>query len=220
MHPAPYLADHGLTLTITPPTGPQRHHAGWLLDRIARAAHAMGITILTSRTGDDGRAHATVALPTARSTVRPLTAISPALDPLPLLAGILYHPLPAHLVPETYVGAHPMTAAAMIYRAAMLGRPLSPAMAHAGIASQKGDDPLALSICPVLLAQSGLLPAGIDANAALTRLSYLLGCGHGRLRTPPTTVLDTILVPAQLVRALISTDGTLPPHPAATALAA
>jgi hypothetical protein len=210
---------HGLTLTITPPKGPQRGQAGWLLGILSRGAHALGITILSARTGEDGRAHATVALPAA-DTRRPLTAIAPALDPLPLLAAILYHPLPASLIPAGHRDRDNLTPVAMLYRAAMLSRSLPLEMAMAGIASQRGADPLALSLCPALLASAGLLPAGMEPQAALTRLSYLLGCGHGRVRVGNATIHDTILIPAQLVRALISQDGTPPPHPAADALVA
>lgn len=210
----PALSPHGLTLTITPPAGRQKGTAARLLDRLARAAHDLGTHVLATAHLDDGRSRAVVSM-----ADMPRRTVAPALDPLPLLVSILYRPVPADLRPDGMSATMDFTPAAMLWRAAMTAQPLPLAWAAHGIASQAGPDPLALSLCPALLRRHRMLPDNVTAGAALTVLPLLLGCGHGRVRVGDT-VLDTILVPAQLVRALISTDGTLPPHPVAGVMAA
>lgn len=150
----------------------------------------------------------------------PRRTVEPLPDPLPLLAAILYRPVPAALVPLG-LDPHdnPFTPACMLWRCALSGRRLPDLWAAHGMASQHGPDPLSLALCPALLARFAMLPDGVTVLAAEGALPRLPGCGHGVLRTFTRTVSDTILIPAQLVRALISTDGTLPPHPAAAVAA-
>ncbi len=214
MHPAP--AAHGLTLTITPPKGRQKGMAARLLDRIARAAHDLGVHVADTAHQPNGRATAIVNF----NDAAPRRIIAPALDPLHLLAAILYRPVPLDLRPEGLAPGTDFVVASMLWRAAMAGQPLPLDWALHGIASQHGPDPLSLWLCPILLHRHRMLPASISAQAAGTTLSTLLGCGHGQVRTADGAILDTILIPSQLVRALVSTDGTLPPHPSAMAAAA
>lgn len=210
------IAAHGLTLSIKPTRDKQTPGAvRQFLDRMMRFADDLGVTILSARTAMDGAGEMVVAITEPhRGAVLPLT---PA-EPLKLLAQILYHPLDRAVRPAGLDAEKECTLATLIWRAGLSGRPLPSSLHPAGIMSQPGDA-LALSLCPALLHRAGLLPAGVTIHAALTRLSFLLGAGHGRLQMGSQT-MDTVLVPGQLVRALVSTDGTLPPSTAATALAA
>ncbi|MFV3077487.1 hypothetical protein [Niveispirillum fermenti] len=208
---APPLAAHGLTLTITPANGQGKGMAARLLDRLARMADAMGVNVADTAHLPDGRARAVVSFADAA----PRRTIAPPLDPLPLLAAILYRPAPADLRPAGMADGAEITPAAMLWRAGMTGQPLPLDWALHGMASQHGPDPMALSLCPLLLARHRMLPDNVTAQAAQTILSLLLGAGHGQVRVRDGGTLDTILIPAQLVRALVSTDGTLPPHPPA-----
>lgn len=212
------LTPHGMTLTITPPQGLRPAGSpSTLLDRIARCAASLGIQILSARTTDDGRSQAVVLLDDVRG-LRGTTDPVHLAEPLKLLSQILYHSLPAHLRPDGLPSGVECTPATLLWRAGMDGRPLSHAMALSGIASQPGD-PLALSLCPVLLFNAGLLPDGVTIHAALTRLSFLLAAGAGKVRMGDQ-IMDTILVPGQLVRAMISEGGNLAPSPVASALVA
>lgn len=212
------LTPHGMTLTITPPQGLRPAGSpSTLLDRIARCAASLGIQILSARNTTDGRAQAVVMLEEAKALRG--TIEGPRLaEPLKLLSQILYQPLPVHLRPDGLAAGIECMPATLLWRAGMDGRPLPRALALAGIASQPGD-PLALSLCPVLLFNAGLLPAGVTIHAAQTRLSFLLASGAGQVRMDDR-IMETVLVPGQLVRALISEGGNLAPSPVASALVA
>lgn len=210
------IAAHGLTLSIKPTRDRQQPGAArHLLDRLTRFAGQLGITILSARTANDGAAEAVVSITDPHRGA--VMSLSPA-EPLKLLAQILYHPLPAPLRPDGLDRGVNCTLATLLWRAGLAGTPLPAPLHIAGVMSQPGDN-LALSLCPALLARAGLLPTGVTTHNALTRLSFLLGAGAGRVQVGDRT-MDTVLVPGQLVRALISEDGALPPSPAAAALAA
>jgi hypothetical protein len=190
-----------------------------LFDRLARHAGDMGWTLLAGQVGDDGTAWADIR-PADQTPPRRRIPLTPDADPLGLLTRILFQPLrpadrPGDIPPALLaVGSDPaLTPAAMIWRACMTGRPLPGWLVGLGIASSPGPDPAALLLCPLLLAATGHLPGGGGAMGAATAerlLSRLLGATDTLVRAGGR-IMPAIAVPAMLVRAVIGTDGVLPP---------
>lgn len=121
-------------------------------------------------------------------------------DGLSVLAGILYRPVP----PD-----NGLTLAAAVYTSLIAGKPLGLDYRRMGIVSG-GQDLAEITLCPAVLKEAQLLPDGAAVFPVLDSLQRLLG-------TVPTTLphnnrqIPAVIIPAVIVRALISTDGSLPP---------
>lgn len=120
---------------------------------------------------------------------------------LAVLAGILYHPIPS---------APALTLAAAIHASLAANKALGPEYRHMGATNGGPPDLAEVTLCPALLKEAGLLPDGAPVFPVLRALTQMVGSLDATLRHNNRHIPAVIIHPV-IIRALLSTDGNLPP---------
>lgn len=120
---------------------------------------------------------------------------------LAVLAGTLYRPIPA---------APALTLAAAIHTSLLTSKALGPEYRQMGASNGGRPDLAEVTLCPALLKDADLLPDGSTVFPVLRSLAMLVG-------SLETTVaihnrrIPAIIIHPTIIRALLATDGNLPP---------
>lgn len=120
---------------------------------------------------------------------------------LAVLAGILYHPIPP---------TNTLTLAAVVHTSLVTGEAMGLEYKRMGITNGAHPDLAEITLCPALLKEAGLLPEEAAIFMVLRTLRVLVGSLDTTLRHNNRHIPAVIIHPA-IIRALLSTDGNLPP---------